>query len=157
MKTIIIMIAAMSLNHSEVGIKSSLFIELDRGTRYYCEVRQCDSDPFTTADGSIIDPIKLKNKEIRWCALSRDLIWNEYRQGIHAEGFKGLYEFGDTIFVISETCPQINGKWIIHDTMNKRYKKSIDFLIDPVNNKPKLGVCKDIKILKPDYTAYKSN
>ena len=45
------MIAAMSLNHSEVGIKSSLFIELDRGTRYYCEVRQCDSDPFTTADG----------------------------------------------------------------------------------------------------------
>ena len=154
MKTIIIMLMTMGVNHSTVKIKQSPFIQLDRATTYYCNVSQCDNDPFTTADGSVIDPIKLKNKEIRWCALSRDLIWDEYRQSIHAEGFRGLFEFGDTIVVKSNSNPQINGKWVVHDTMNKRYKNSIDFLIHPNNNKPKLGVCDDVKILKPNYTAY---
>tara|TARA_Y100000389_G_C17170916_1_gene369111 strand:+ start:186 stop:647 length:462 start_codon:yes stop_codon:yes gene_type:complete len=144
--TIIIMTLFVHLNYG-VNIKQYRPIELDRATTYYCEVKQCDSDPFTTADGSVIDPIKLRNKEIRWCALSRDLIYDEYRQGIHTEGFRGLFEFGDTIIVYSKTCPQINGKWVIHDTMNKRYKNSIDFLIHPDNNKPKLGVCDDVKIL----------
>ena len=144
----------MGVNYSTVKTESKPFIELGRATTYYCNVSQCDNDPFTTADGSVIDPVKLKNKQIRWCALSRDLIWDEYRQGIHAEGFRGVYKFGDTIVVYSKTSPQINGEWIVHDTMNKRYKNSIDFLIDPINNKPKLGVCEDVKILKPNYTAY---
>jgi len=129
-------------------------IELDRATTYNAEVNQCDSDPLTTADGSRIDLDKLANGQLRWCALSRDLIWDEYRQSIHAEGFRGLFEFGDTITVYSKTCPQINGKWTIHDTMNKRYTKSIDFLIHPDNNNPKLGVCDDVKIFKPNYSAY---
>jgi len=154
MKTIIVMLMTMVVNHSTVKIKQSPFIQLDRATTYYCNVSQCDNDPFTTADGSVIDPIKLKNKEIRWCALSRDLIWDEYRQKIHKQGFRGLFEFGDTITVYSKTCPQINGKWVVHDTMNKRYTRSIDFLIHPDNNNPKLGVCDDVKILKPNYTAY---
>jgi len=143
----------MHLNYG-VKIEKNPFIELDRATTYYCNVSQCDNDPFTTADGSVIDPIKLKNKEIRWCALSRDLIWDEYRQGIHAEGFRGLFEFGDTIVVKSNSNPQINGKWVVHDTMNKRYTRSIDFLIHPDNNKPKLGLCDDVKILKPNYSVY---
>ena len=129
-------------------------IELDRATTYNAEVTQCDSDPLTTADGSRIDLNKLANGELRWCALSRDLIWDEYRQSIHAEGFRGLFEFGDTITVYSKTCPQINGKWTIHDTMNKRYTRSIDFLIHPDNNNPKLGLCDDVKILKPNYSVY---
>ena len=132
-------------------LKQSPFIELDRATTYYCNVSQCDNDPFTTADGSVIDPIKLKNKEIRWCALSRDLIWDEYRQKLHdydTTVFRGFFEFGDTIVVKSNSSPQINGKWVVHDTMNKRYTNSIDFLIDPINNKPKLGVCPDVKIIK---------
>ena len=154
MKTIIIMLMTMGVNHSTVKIKQSPFIQLDRATTYYCNVSQCDNDPFTTADGSVIDPIKLKNKEIRWCALSRDLIWDEYRQTIHKQGFRGLFEFGDTIVVKSNSKPQINGKWVVHDTMNKRYTNSIDFLIHPDNNNPKLGVCEDVKILKPNYSAY---
>lgn len=154
MKTIIIMLMTMGVNYSTVKIKQSPFIQLDRATTYYCNVSQCDNDPFTTADGSVIDPIKLKNKEIRWCALSRDLIWDEYRQTIHKQGFRGLFEFGDTIVVKSNSSPQINGKWVVHDTMNKRYKNSIDFLIHPDNNNPKLGVCDDVKILKPNYSAY---
>ena len=137
----------MVVNYSTVKIEQSPFIQLDRATTYYCNVSQCDNDPFTTADGSVIDPIKLKNNEIRWCALSRDLIWDEYRQTIHKQGFRGLFEFGDTIVVKSNSNPQINGKWVVHDTMNKRYKNSIDFLIHPDNNKPKLGVCEDVKIL----------
>jgi len=149
----IITILTMHLNYG-VKIEKNPFIELDRATTYYCNVSQCDNDPFTTADGSVIDPIKLKNKEIRWCALSRDLIWDEYRQGIHAEGFRGLFEFGDTIVVKSNSNPQINGKWVVHDTMNKRYTRSIDFLIHPDNNKPKLGLCDDVKILKPNYSVY---
>ena len=154
MKTIIIMLMTMVVNYSTVKIKQSPFIQLDRATTYYCNVRQCDNDPFTTADGSVIDTIKLKNKEIKWCALSRDLIWDEYRQTIHKQGFRGLFEFGDTIVVKSNSNPQINGKWVVHDTMNKRYKNSIDFLIHPDNNNPKLGLCDDVKILKPNYSAY---
>lgn len=147
MKTmIIITMLTMHLNYG-VKVERKPFIELDRATTYYCNVSQCDNDPFTTADGSVIDPIKLKNKQIRWCALSRDLIWDEYRQGIHTEGFRGLFEFGDTIVVKSNSNPQINGKWVVHDTMNKRYTNSIDFLIHPDNNNPKLGVCDDVKIL----------
>lgn len=147
MKTIIIMLMTMVVNYSTVKIKQSPFIQLDRATTYYCNVSQCDNDPLTTADGSIINPIELKNNKIRWCALSRDLIWDEYRQTIHKQGFRGLFEFGDTIVVKSNLNPQINGKWVVHDTMNKRYKNSIDFLIHPDNNKPKLGVCEDVKIL----------
>ena len=157
MKTIIIILMTMVVNYSTVKIKQSPFIELDRATTYYCNVSQCDNDPFTTADGSVIDPIKLKKNEIRWCALSRDLIWDEYRQTIHKQGFRGFFEFGDTIVVKSNSSPQINGKWVIHDTMNKRYKNSIDFLIHPDNNNPKLGVCDDVKILKPNYRLYTSN
>ena len=153
MKAIITIMLAMHLNYG-IKIERNPFIELDRATTYYCEESQCNGDPFTTADGSVIDPIKLKNKEIRWCALSRDLIWDEYRQTIHKQGFRGLFEFGDTIVVKSNSNPQINGKWVVHDTMNKRYKNSIDFLIHPDNNKPKLGVCDDVKILKPNYSAY---
>ena len=149
MKTIIITMLTIHLNYG-VKIERKPFIELDRATTYYCNVSQCDNDPFTTADGSVIDPIKLKNKEIRWCALSRDLIWDEYRQKLHdydTTVFRGFFEFGDTIVVKSNSSPQINGKWVVHDTMNKRYKNSIDLLIHPDNNNPKLGVCDDVKIL----------
>jgi hypothetical protein len=41
--------------------------------------------------------------------------------------------------------------------MNKRYTNSIDFLIDPINNKPKLGVCEDVKILTPPIPLLKNN
>lgn len=125
-------------------------IELDRATTYNAEVTQCDSDPLTTADGSRIDLNKLANGELRWCALSRDLIWDEERQKLHdydTTVFRGFFRFGDTIIVESISSPQINGKWCVRDCMNKRYKQSIDFLFDSRNNSPKLGVCDDVRIL----------
>jgi hypothetical protein len=146
MKTMMfIMVLAMHL----VKIESSPFIHLNRATTYFCKEQQCDNDPFTTADGSVIDVDKLKRNELRWCALSRDLIWDEYRQTIHSEGFRGFYRFGDTITVYSKTNPQINGEWVVHDTMNKRYTIAIDFLVHPLNDKTKLGICEDVILYKP--------
>ena len=137
-----------------ITISISLFIqspiELDRASTYNCEVSQCDSDPLTTADGSRIDTVSLAEGELRWCALSRDLIWDEHRQKLHEYDttvFRGFFRFGDTIIVESISSPQINGKWVVRDCMNARYKLSVDFLFDPKNNKPKLGVCPDVRIL----------
>jgi len=140
---------------AKIAMCVSLFvqypIELDRATTYNAEVTQCDSDPLTTADGSRIELDKLANGQLRWCALSRDLIWDEERQKLHeydTSVFRGFFRFGDTIIVESISSPQINGKWCVRDCMNKRYKRSIDFLFDPKNNKPKLGVCPDVRIIK---------
>lgn len=133
-----------------VNIKIELpkFIFINRATTYYCEESQCDNEPFITADGSIIDPIKLMHKKIKWVALSRDLIKNTYRNNYYSvnDHWNGYFEFGDTIYVTSKSSPQINGYWIVHDCMNARYKNSIDFLIDPINDTPKLGVCNDVII-----------
>lgn len=116
-------------------IKSE-FIQIYRATTYNPVSSQCDSNPLTTADGSLIDLAKLKDQSLRWVALSRDFI---ARWG-------GLFDYGDTIQVGSFSSPQINGFWVVKDCMNKRYSNSLDFLFDSDNNKPKLGVCKDLII-----------
>lgn len=124
-------------------------IHLDRGTTYNTEISQCDNDPFHTADGSYINRSKLSRGIIRWVALSRDLICDKYRRiNFPAHGhWNGLFRFGDTIKVRSRSNPHLNGEWVVHDCMNSRYSNSIDFLFDPRNNRPKLGVCTDVKII----------
>lgn len=116
-------------------IKSE-FIQLDRATTYNPVPSQCDSNPLTTADGSLIDLAKLKDQSLRWVALSRDFL----------SRWGGLFDYGDTIQVGSFSSPHINGFWVVHDCLNSRYKNSIDFLFDAKNNTPKLGVCKDLLI-----------
>ena len=59
MKAIIVMSLYIYINHS-IKIETYPFIEIERATTYYCEESQCDNDPFTTADGSVIDVEKLK-------------------------------------------------------------------------------------------------
>lgn len=124
-------------------------ISLVRATTYNCTGAQCDSNPFSTADGSIIDPVKLKNKEINWVALSRDLIWDKERQGLFSDTtlWRGDFAFGDTITVYSKKYPHLDGEWVVHDCMAESYRMSIDFLMDPENNYPKLGVGTDVKIV----------
>lgn len=99
------------------------------GTVYHPEKRQTDNTPFLTADNSVIDPSKIN--QLRWVALSRDLINHQgkYRQ------WYGKIAFGDTIYIESpkDTLglpihPEVEGWWVVHDTMNKRYKNCIDFL-----------------------------
>lgn len=78
-----------------------------------CE-SQCDSDPLVTADMSVIDLEELKNRDIRWIAVSRDLL--------------ETYSMGDTV-IIDSPNQKVNGEWVIHDVMNKRFTKRIDLLV----------------------------
>ncbi len=77
---------------------------------------QCDSDPLITADGSEICLDKLKQGSIKWCAISRDLLWlfpKNKPKMVHIEGY-GVYE--------------------VRDVMNKRYNHRMDLLIHPDDN-----------------------
>lgn len=103
-------------------IKDTIYIE--RNTAYHPVASQCQGNPLVTADMSRINITKLKNEEVRWIALSRDLI---ARWG-------GPIEYGDTVEVLSEVNPQLNGEWVLHDCMNARYENSVDFLFHPENN-----------------------
>jgi len=89
------------------------------GTYYHADVWQTDARPLETADGHIIDQSKLRSGKLRWIALSRDLI---DRHGGH-------FSYGDRVYVYHPD-KRIRGWWILHDTMNKRFKNRIDFLID---------------------------
>lgn len=78
---------------------------------------QCDSNPLVTADGSKINLQHLKNNKIKWCAISRDLLYlfkKDTIKRVYIEGY-GVYE--------------------VHDVMNKRHKHRIDILIHPKNSK----------------------
>lgn len=76
---------------------------------------QCDSDPLITADGSKIDLKKLKKKQIKWCAISRDLLWlfpKNKPKRVLIHGY-GVYE--------------------VRDVMNKRFNHKVDILIHPTD------------------------
>ena len=81
---------------------------------YYNAVKgQTDSSPFTCADNTrITNP-----KKQRIVAISKPL----EKLGV---------SFGDTLIVHSVKNPSINGIWIVHDRMNKSWKKNkVDFLL----------------------------
>lgn len=94
------------------------------GTIYNAVPEQCDSSPLITADNSRINLSDLEQGTLKWVALSRDLL----------KRWGGPYNYGDTIYV-HHTDGRLRGKWIVHDTMNKRYKKRVDFLVDKNQNK----------------------
>ena len=67
---------------------------------YYQPVKgQCDSKPLITADGSKINLNHLKSGKIRWCAISRDLLYlfpKGKPKRIYIEGF-GTYQVRDIL------------------------------------------------------------
>lgn len=81
---------------------------------YYQPVKaQCDKQPLVTADGSKINLHYLRKGKIKWCAISRDLLYlfpKNKSKRVYIEGF-GVYE--------------------VKDVMNKRHKHRIDILIHP--------------------------
>ena len=85
-------------------------------TCYQPLASQCDSDPTTTADGSEINMKKLKRKELRWCAVSRDLLF--------------LFPKGKEKIVYIEGY----GKYKVKDLMNRRYTHHVDILQHPSNS-----------------------
>ena len=99
-------------------------------TCYQPVKEQCDEDHLTTSDGSKIDLDKLRKKEIKWCAISRDLLYlfpKNKPKRVHIEGF-GVYE--------------------VRDIMNKRHKHRIDILIHPKDSKRISIKNVKVKILK---------
>lgn len=98
---------------------------------YYQPVKeQCNSQPLITADGSKINLHHLKKGKIKWCAISRDLLWlfpKNKPKRIYIERF-GVFQ--------------------VRDIMNKRWNHRVDILIHPKDSRRiKLEKVK-IKILK---------
>lgn len=85
---------------------------------YYQPVKsQCNSEPLVTADGSKINLRHLKQGRIKWCAISRDLLWlfpKGKPKRIYIEGF---------------------GTYYVKDVMNRRFTHRVDILIHPKDSK----------------------
>ena len=84
-----------------------------KATYYNATPGQCDKSPLVTSTGYKINIKKLKNKEIKIIALSRDLLKK--------------YPYGSEIYVHQPA--HLRGCWRVEDTMNKRWKNRIDFLV----------------------------
>ena len=82
-------------------------------TVYHPVKSQTDDSPTVTADGSHIDMRKLKSGKIRWCAVSRDLLW--------------LFPKGKPKRVLIEGW----GIYEVRDTMNARHTHRVDILLHP--------------------------
>lgn len=95
-------------------------------TVYNAKPNQTDNTPLVTADNSTINVDSLNNGCLRWIAVSRDLL--------------KIFNYGDTVEITNCTDNKFNGEWIIHDTMNERYKCKIDFLV-PNNTTLGKGEC----------------
>ena len=110
-----------------------------KGTYYQPTVNQCDRTPFETADGSIIRKDMLKLNKIKWVALSRDML----------KRWGGPFDYGDTLYTFHHN-KMVRGEWIVHDSMNARFRKRIDFMRIKKGNFP--GVANNILISnKPFY------
>ena len=76
---------------------------------------------------------ELENREIRWIAVSRDLL--------------DKYSMGDTV-IIESSNPRVNGEWVIHDKMNKRFTNRIDLLVAENDEYYNLRMPKNVTIRK---------
>ena len=109
-------------NFSPKGITTHVTV-----TCYHPVKEQCDDSPLITADGSKIDLHKLKKGDIKWCAISRDLLWlfpKDKPKRVYIEGH-GYYE--------------------VRDVMNKRFNHRLDILQHPDNKKNILD--KNVKVI----------
>ena len=85
-------------------------------TKYRPLSKETDDTPLQTADLSEISMLKLYRREIKWVAVSRDLLKK--------------YEYGSKIKIYTGD-PDIDGIYEVHDTMNKRWTSRIDILTHP--------------------------
>lgn len=80
-------------------------------TTYNPVEEQCDDTPNITADGSKFDINKAS--QYRWIALDQSLI-ARYDRG-------GKFNYGDIVYLHGNRYPDLDGFYIVKDTMNKRY------------------------------------
>lgn len=86
-------------------------------TCYQPVKEQCNSEPLVTSDGSRINLKHLENGKVKWCAISRDLLWlfpKNKPKKVWIEGY---------------------GEFEVKDVMHKRHNHRIDILIHPKNSK----------------------
>lgn len=102
------------------------FYVIVTATVYHPSPHQGNKDYLRTASMKIID--HKTPQEHRWIAVSRDL---------EKKGFT----FGKKVIVVGSG--DLDGIWTVEDRMNKRFTKSIDFL---VNKKIKNGKWENVKI-----------
>jgi hypothetical protein len=93
-------------------------IKLMYATIYRVDPKQCWGNPLITADGTHIDTVALNRDSIKFIAVSQDML---KRNG-------GPFMYGDSVFINIPNNPSFTGKYVIHDCMNKRYKRSVDIL-----------------------------
>ncbi len=86
-------------------------------TTYWPEVGQTDDNPMETADGSIIP--RHHSSKTRWLAVSRDLL----------SKWGGPFKYGEKVRV-SGMSDDLDGVYIIHDTMNRRHHHCVDVLVN---------------------------
>ena len=96
--------------------EDSIFVTM---TTYTTSKSQTDSNPYETASGFILN--KTNPKKHRVIAISRDL--------------KDTFAFGDSVYI---QAGKYSGKYVVHDVMNKRFKKKIDLLINPKDKGDKI-------------------
>lgn len=133
-----IYVSRSNIEHDSVEVSSvetpkEMFIV--SGTYYNVDSTQCEGDPTVTADGSIIDLQKLNSGDIRWVALSRNLL----------KRWGGRFDFGDKIKVEHKDS-RIAGIWTVRDCTAARHHNHIDFLIP--KGKDFAGRTRNIKISK---------
>ena len=83
-------------------------------TVYHAVDGQCDNSQLITASGAKIASVE-SAYDHRYIAVSRDLL--------------DAFPFGTRVEVSG--CGELNGEYIVADTMNRRYKGYIDILINP--------------------------
>lgn len=83
-------------------------------TVYHAAEGQCDNNPLITASGAKISSVE-SAYDHRYIAVSRDLL--------------DVFPYGTRVEV--NGCGELNGEYIVADTMNRRYKGYIDILINP--------------------------
>lgn len=113
----------------EMEEEEEIYSHLVTVTKYNPVIGQCDADPLITADGSFIDTLKLNKGEIKWIAISRDL--------------RKDYNYGDTVIISGSG--DVDGEYIIHDTMNSRWTSRIDILSP---NGDSLGIWNGVSMRK---------
>jgi 3D (Asp-Asp-Asp) domain-containing protein len=83
-------------------------------TVYHALEGQCDASPLVTASGARIESAE-RAYDHRYIAVSRDLL--------------DVFPYGTMVEVSG--CGELDGRWVVADTMNRRYKGYIDLLINP--------------------------
>lgn len=96
----------------EVERENEVFVVT--ATVYHAVEGQCDDSPLVTASGAKIASAE-SAYDHRYIAVSRDLL--------------DVFPYGTKVEVSG--CGELNGEYIVADTMNRRYKGYIDILINP--------------------------